>query len=289
MATAVALQTNFGIERLAGSLGAAIVGLDLAKPIEAGTMVRLRQAFLDHLVLVFPGQAHITPEEQVAFARLWGPLHIAPGGYVPGNAALIEIASRGARRGSDDPNAPENHPSARLARTDIWHSDLTYDVKPPLGSLLFAREIPAIGGDTMFANQYLAYETLSGGMQRLLESVRAVHSGEGHFRLVGRDPAEAPRTAHPVVRTHPETRRKALYVNRVWVQHLEGMTPDESEPLLAFLYAHAVRPEFTFRHRWSAGDLLMWDNRCVQHNAIQDYGDATRVMHRATVLGDAPF
>jgi taurine dioxygenase len=142
--------------------------------------------------------------------------------------------------------------------------------------------------DTMFASQYLAYQTLSPGMKRLLDPLKAVHRGEGTYRVAGLDPADAPATLHPVVRTHPETSKRALYVNCVSTRHFEGMTVEESRPLLEYLYAHAAHYNFTFRHRWTVGDLLIWDNRCTQHYVIWDFGRQPRTMHRATVLGDRP-
>jgi taurine dioxygenase len=280
-----AITARLRIRRLAGSLGAAVDGLDLAEPVDSETMHALRQAFLEHLVLVFPGQAHITPAQHVSFAAQWGPLQTMPAGHLPGHPELIEIA---ARRGVKPSNAnPERrtHETAKLARTDIWHSDQSYEQHPVIGSLLLARELPSAGGDTMFANQYDAFATLSAGMQDMLRDLRAVHSGEGFYRLVGLDPANAPVTAQPVARVHPETGRTALFVNRIWTKHFENMTVEESQPLLNYLYAHAVEPCFTFRHHWQVGDLLMWDNRAVQHYAVDDYGDETRVMHRATILG----
>jgi taurine dioxygenase len=279
------LPGGLRLHRLAGSLGAAVEGLDLTQPVGDDTMQALRQAFLEHLVLVFPGQAHITPAQHVAFARLWGPLQTMPAGHLPGHPELIEIA---ARRGVKPSNAnPERrtHESAKLARTDIWHSDQTYEQHPVIGSLLLARELPTAGGDTMFANQYDAFDTLSTGMQKLLRDLRALHSGEGYYRLMGLDPANAPLTPQPVARVHAETGRTALYVNRIWTKQFEDMTVEESQPLLNYLYAHAVEPCFTFRHRWQVGDLLIWDNRAVQHYAVDDYGNETRIMHRATILG----
>lgn len=280
-----AASASFRIRRLAGSLGAAMEGMDLSQPVDDDRMAALRQAFLEHLVLVFPGQAHITPRQHVAFAARWGELQIMPKRHLENCPELIEIASRGGVRPGDHQPELRAHPSARLARTDIWHSDQSYEPCPAIGSLLLAREIPSVGGDTMFANQYAAFEALSPGMQRMLRGLRAVHSGEGYYRLTGLDPADAPETAQPVALVHPETGRTALYVNRVWTTRFEDMSVEESRPLLDYLYAHAVEPPFTFRHRWSVGDLLMWDNRCVQHYAIDDYGSETRIMHRATIMG----
>jgi len=284
MTTVAPVAPKLKVTRLAGSLGAAVEGVDLAGALSESTMRALREAFLEHLVLVFPGQGHITPADHVAFARRWGPVQVMGGQNLPDHPELIAIV-QGGRAGADRKLSA----AGRLARTDIWHTDQSYEPTPALGSLLLAREIPSAGGDTMFANQYHAYETLSPGMKRMLTGLRAVHSGVGYCEVVGLDPADAPINLHPVVRTHPETGRPALYVNRVWTTALENMTEAESRPLLDYLYEHAVDPSFTFRHRWTAGDLLMWDNRCVQHYAIHDYGDEKRVMHRATVLGDKPF
>jgi taurine dioxygenase len=285
METQTSTPTGLTLRKLAGSLGAAVEGLDLSQPVSDGTVQWLRHAFLEHLVLVFPGQAHITPAQHVDFARRWGALQTMPAGHLPGHPELIEIAARrGVKPGNANPER-RTHETAKLARTDIWHSDQTYEQNPVIGSLLLARELPSAGGDTMFANQYDAFDTLSSGMQDLLRNLRALHSGEGFYRVMGLDPADAPVTAQPVARVHPETGRTALYVNRIWTRQFENMTVEESQPLLNYLYAHAVEPCFTFRHRWQVGDLLMWDNRAVQHYAIDDYGMETRVMHRATILG----
>jgi taurine dioxygenase len=172
--------------------------------------------------------------------------------------------------------------------TDQWHSDVTMEESPPLGSFLLARVVP-VGGDTIFANQYLAYEALSDGMKRLLDGLCAVHNGDNFARAGNYDPASFPSNVHPIVRTHPETGRKALFVNPVYTSGIDGMTVAESKPLLDYLFAHSVQPNFTFRHHWTEGDMLMWDNRCLQHFAVADYGSSPRTMHRVTVLGDRPF
>lgn len=275
--------------RLAGTLGLEVTNIDLAKPVSDKLLARLKKYLEDYQVLVFPNQGHLKPEDHIAFAGLWGPLHIMPAGHVPGHRELIKIESRGGKVQSTNREAAELHDSARLARTDIWHSDFSFEETPPLGSLLLAREIPEYGGDTMFASQYAAYEALSPAMQNLLAGMRALHCGEGYYRIMGLDPGDAPKQLQPVVRSHPVTGRKALYVNRIWTKHFEGMTVEESQPLLNFLYEQAARPNFTFRHRWSPGDLVFWDNRFVQHYAINDYGSQTRIMHRATVLGEKPL
>jgi taurine dioxygenase len=258
---------------LGGSIGAEVGGLDLSAPLDESTARALRQLFLQHCVLVFPEQGHLSPAQQVAFARHWGELQTMPEGspLLEGQREVFVLDFEG-----------------RKPPTDIWHSDLTLTARPPMSTILLGRVIP-VGGDTLFANQYLAYEQLSEGMKAILEGLRAVHTGKHWAKSAARfDEEELPHSVHPVVRTHPETGRKALYVNAAYASHFEGMTIDESRPLLEWLCTHSVQPNFTFRHRWSAGDLLMWDNRCLQHFAVADYGAAKRVMHRVVVLGDEP-
>jgi taurine dioxygenase len=178
----------------------------------------------------------------------------------------------------------------------IWHSDTAYLAEPPMGSMLLAREVPPYGGDTLFASQYLAYESLSEAMRRLLEGLVAVNSSAKADVSKTREdrvkeqagPHKNYEAEHPVVRTHPETGRKALYVNVAHTARFKGMTEEESAPLLNFLYEHQVRPEFTCRFQWRVGSLAFWDNRCAQHNPINDYHGHRRVMHRITLAGDRP-
>ena len=281
----VTLERELVVTPLAGALGARVEGIDLAQPKSAATMARLKEVFLEYLVLVFPGQDHLTPDQQVHFASQWGDIQRSAGMPADGRDDIVELATGGAKK-IRDADMPE---AQKLARADIWHSDQSFEPCPPLGSFLLARTLPSRGGDTMFANQYLAYETLSEPIRRMLHGLRALHSGEGFNLAVGRDPADALRTLHPVVRRHPETGRSTLFVNRIWTHRIDGLSDAESRMLLDFLYAHASQPEFTFRHRWTPGDLLMWDNRCTQHYAINDYGQERRVMNRVTVLGDMPL
>ncbi|MGI9589913.1 MAG: TauD/TfdA dioxygenase family protein [Myxococcota bacterium] len=261
--------------RLSGALGAEIRSVDLAK-LDDALFKAIHAAFLEHHVLVFPDQ-RLAPEDQIAFGERFGELHIHPiVPHIEGHPPILCIPNLGKER----------------AITENWHSDVTFEARPPMASALYALEIPPAGGDTMFANQHLAYERLSPGMQRLLEGLEAVHSAEGLARATrGRKEAEAGSIdgqRHPVVRTHPETGRKALFVNPAFVVGLADMTREESQPLLAFLYRHATSPDLTMRHVWRRGDLVIWDNRSVQHYAIHDYGDAPRTMHRVTVIGDEP-
>jgi taurine dioxygenase len=247
------------VSRLSGSLGAAISGVDLAE-LDDTTFEQIHRAWLEHLVLVFPNQ-NISPEKHVAFGRRFGEVTVHP--LYPGKGPhpeIMELRNRG----------------KALTITENWHSDTTSLPEPPMATINIARVVPEAGGDTMFANEYLAFEGLSPRMQLLLESLNAVHSSASETNT------------HPVVRTHPETGRRALFVNRYFVKQFEGMTEEESAPLLGYLFEHSVLPEYTFRHRWKESDLIIWDNRCTLHYAIHDYGDAERVLDRINVRGDRP-
>ena len=269
----ISRSSALSVAPLAGALGARVDGVDLRR-VDDETMKILRAAFLKYCVLVYPGQERLTPEEHATFAAQWGELNYSPAqshvSCVDGNRAVLLVDWHGEK-----------------PQTDSWHSDFSLDERPPMGSLLLARIVP-VGGDTVFANQYLAYEALSDGMKRMLEGLSAVHSAHNFAKYMNQDAARMPKSTHPVVRTHPETGRKALYVNSGYTAHFDGMSEDESMPLLRWLWAHCTQPNFTFRHRWSVGDLLMWDNRCTQHFAIADYGSSPRTMHRVTILGDRP-
>jgi taurine dioxygenase len=268
--------------RLSGSLGAEVRGVDVADVGET-LFDAIRSAFLEHHVLVFRDQK-LSPEQQISFGERWGALHVHPiVPHLPGYPPILCIANLGKQR----------------TITEVWHSDVTFEETPPMASLLYAVEVPEAGGDTQFANQHLAYERLSPGMKRMLERMRAIHTGRGLARNVGKGEVgkgevgkgEAWNTdgqLHPVVRTHPETGRKALFVNRAFTVAFEDMTPEESQPLLRFLFDCGSRLDLSFRHAWKPGDLVLWDNRSVQHYAIHDYGDAVRTMHRVTVEGDEP-
>lgn len=279
------------VKPIAGAIGAEIFGLDLSKDISQETFARLHQAFLDHLVLFIRDQ-DITTDQQKAFARRFGPLIVDPFVKAPeGHPEVMEVKK-------------DTHETKNFA--NMWHSDATFLQKPPLGSFLYALEIPDFGGDTMFANQYLAYETLSPGMRAMLDRLKAVHGAKSYneevdagnyndrrsIKLRFDDVMKAAANTeveHPVVRTHPETGRKALYVHVAYVLRFKDWTEEESKPLLDFLYAHSVRPEFTCRYRWTKGTLAMWDNRCAMHYPINDYQGKRRVMRRVTAEGDRPF
>jgi taurine dioxygenase len=277
------MSASFRVEPVAGALGAEILGIDLAGELSEDTVAAIRRAWLEHLVVFFRDQ-DLPPALFLAFARRLGE---------PIEYPFV--------KGLDE--APEIIPvlkleSERVNFGGIWHSDTAYLEVPPMASMLVAREVPPAGGDTEFANMYLAYETLSDGMKRLLQGLVAVNSSAAadvsrtrEDRLKDSARADARKeysAAHPVVRVHPETGRRALYVNVAHTVRFEGMTEAESAPILRYLYRHQVRPELTCRFRWRPGSLAFWDNRCAQHNAINDYQGHRRLLHRITLAGDEP-
>lgn len=275
---------QFSLTPVAGALGARISGINLADPLDAEVLQAVREAFRQYLVLSFSDQGHITPRQHAQFAANWGELQRLPAGTIDPDGNILQLKTGGA----DDRRSRSGDVSEaqKLARPDIWHADQTFEPFPPLGSFLLAHTLPPVGGDTMWSNQYLAYETLSAPMRTMLDGLTAQHSGEGYYAVIGLDPASAPRNVHPVVVTHPETGRRALFVNRIWTKRIVELSDTESRALLEYLYEHAVQPEFTCRHTWTQGDLVMWDNRCTLHYAINDYGSSQRIMLRATALGD---
>ena len=262
----------------AGALGAVVSGVDLAQPLDDATLAALRRVWLAHLVLFFRDQ-RLAPAQLKAFAAHFGPLNRHPIlAGVAGEPTVLEL---------------RREPDARYCFSD-WHTNLTYMERPLLGAMLYAREVPAAGGDTQFANMYLAYETLSDGMKALLGGLVAVHAANvaAYLGDPTRKASEAEMAArvaeHPVVRTHPETGRKSLFVHAVSTTHFKGMTVAESRPLLSYLFRHALRPEFTCRFDWAVDSLAFWDNRCTQHQALDDYFGQRRVMHRVSIEGDRP-
>jgi len=274
------------VRPIAGACGAEVHGVDLAKPLDDATFAEVRRAFVENLVIFFRDQT-LTEEQHKAFGRRFGTLNIHPR-YLPleGHPEIFPIRK--------DPEHKENVGG-------VWHSDLTHLPAPPLGSILYALEVPPFGGDTMFANQYRAYEALSDGMKTMLDGMTAVHDNRIQSNKVAseRNSARAsklrqdnqedePECEHPVVITHPESGRKALFVNIIRTHRFAGMTEDESRPLIEFLCDHAVRPEFTCRFRWEKGSLAFWDNRCVMHYALNDYPGYRRYMNRVTVDGARP-
>jgi len=270
------------VKRIAGALGAEIGGVDL-RELDDGTLAAIRAAWLEHLVIFFRDQP-LAPAQYMAFAQRIGQPIEYP--FVRGIAGFPEIIE------------VKKLEHERINFGGVWHSDTAYLEVPPMASMLLAREVPPQGGDTLFANMYLAYQSLSDGMKRLVEPLWAVNSSakadvtrtrEDRLKADGNDKAGRELVAeHPVVRTHPETGRKALYVNFAHTVRFRGMTEKESAPLLEFLFQHQVRPEFTCRFSWQVGSLALWDNRCAQHNPVNDYHGHRRLMHRITLAGDRP-
>ncbi len=269
--------------RVAGALGAEVEGLDLSRPLAKAEMEELRRLWHEHLVLFFRRQ-DLSPAQFMDFARQLGePVEYPMVKGLQDFPRIIEV---------------KKLEHERAAFGAIWHSDTAYLERPPMASMLIARELPPFGGDTLFANMYLAFEALSSSLRDLLQTLRAVNSSakadvtktrEDRVRSSGTEDAKKEFVAeHPVVRTHPETGRKALYVNPAHTVRFAGWTEEESAPLLKYLYEFQVRPEFTCRFQWQPASIALWDNRCAQHNPVNDYHGYRRVMHRITLAGDVP-
>ncbi len=268
------------VEGLSPALGAEVSGVDLAR-LDDRSFKEIRHAWLEHQVLFFRGQK-LSRAEQKAFGQRFGELHIHP-------AAPTD----------------RDHPEVLCVRTDAdskqiagyhWHTDVSCDLEPPSASILRMEIVPPTGGDTLFASMYAAFDALSDSMQRFLTPLRAVHSGERvyteRYGLTAKprgDEGSYPVTSHPVVRTHPETGRRALYVNDGFTTHIENLKPAESRAQLDFLYQHAARPDFQYRFHWEPDSIAVWDNRCVQHLAVWDYYPEVRQGYRVTVKGDRPL
>lgn len=271
------------VDRTAGALGAEISGVDLAEPLSDDTVAAIRRALLDNLVIFFRDQ-ELTTAQYLAFAQRFGePIEYPFVRGLDGFPMVTPVVKR-----EDE----------TVNFGGVWHSDTTYLATPPMATMLYAREVPPFGGDTLFANMYLAYESLSPGLQRVLDglvgisdSTKADGSKTREDRIRDSGTAQANRrllAEHPAVRTHPETGRKALYVNAAHTARFTEWSAEESASLLNYLFGHLARPEFTCRFRWRAGSLAFWDNRAAQHNAVNDYHGHRRVMHRITLKGDAP-
>jgi taurine dioxygenase len=266
------------VDKLTPHTGAEIRGVDLSQPLDEPTFKEVHAALIDNGVIFFRDQ-HLTPEQQKAFGRLFGELHMHPAA----------------------PSLLEGHPEILVIHADEtskhvagenWHSDVSCDLEPPMGSVLYMHELPPVGGDTLFASMYAAYEALSEPMKRFLEPLTAMHEGEHVYR--GRygvnDAGKVfPKAEHPVIRTHPVSGRKALFVNGGFTTRIKQLARPESDALLQFLFRHVETPEFHCRFRWQVNSVAFWDNRCVQHHAMWDYYPQRRHGHRVTIKGDRPF
>ncbi|AQV93916.1 taurine dioxygenase [Cupriavidus necator] len=256
-----------------GSVGASVDGINLNEPLDDAQFELLQRAFLDHCTLVFRGQ-HIQPREQLAFASRWGePVVTAMLQPLDGYPEVVQITK-----------IPKE-----TASTEAWHYDAPFTAVPPKVSILSAVHVPH-GGDTMWSNQYLAYERLSPGLRETLQGLKLRFRGSRLGRMLGVAEKDIPQAVHPIVRTHPETGRKALYIaHDENVLGIEGWTMEESRPLLNYLYQHSTTPDNVYRHTWSRGDVVMWDNRCTMHYAVHDYGSQERVLNRVTLKGEVPM
>jgi taurine dioxygenase len=274
---------HFTVKPLSGSVGALIEGLDLSCDQDADVIAEIRQAWLDHLVIFFRDQ-HLSDKRLMTFGRYFGELYLHPNLAKKGpHPEVIHVVKE---------------PDATRVVGAEWHTDTAHVECPPMGAILHALETPPKGGDTLFANQYLAYETLSDGLKATLNELKAVHddsrvagpsANKGRSTETRDDDAWRPTVnTHPVVRTHPETGRKSLYVNIASAHYFDGMTKAESAPLLRYLFDHATRPEFTCRFNWTPGSVAFWDNRCLKHIAVNDYHGHRRDMRRVQLAGDRP-
>jgi len=268
------------VRKLNPVIGAEICGVDLSKDLDSQQFKELHEALMENLVIFFRNQ-NITVEQHKAFGRRFGKLHVHPNAAqeLAGHPEILVI------------KADEN---SKHVAGEEWHSDVSCDEEPPMGSVLHMHTVPPDGGgDTMFANMYAAFEALSPPLQRMLEGLTAVHdSGKAHgYRIKAGDRSDMnfPRSIHPVVRTHPVTGRKALYVNRGFTTRITQLRPHESTAMLEMLYRHCETPEFMCRFRWQPNSVAFWDNRATQHHALFDYFPHRRYGLRVTVVGDKPF
>ena len=270
---------TIAVDKLTPIIGAEITGVDLAQPLSNRTQDEIHRALAENSVIFFRDQ-RLTPSQHLAFGRLFGELHIHPAApHAEGEPALMRIHA--------DRDSPR-------ANGEGWHSDVSCDTEPPMGSILHISQCPPKGGDTLFASMYAAYEALSDRMKAYLEGLNAFHDGADVYRGLYAnfgvaDKAQYPSAEHPVIRTHPVTGRRALYVNRGFTRRILGLPRDESDAILAYLYSLAENPLFQCRFRWTENAVAFWDNRCTQHRAMWDYWPHTRSGHRVTIAGERPI
>ena len=268
------------VKRFAPNLGAEVTGVDLSEDIDDGQFSEILDALHNYQVLFFKNQREISPEMQVKFGKRFGDLHTHPAApTMDGHPEVFEIHAT---------------KDSKIANGEFWHSDVSCDEMPPLGTMLQIHILPACGGDTMFSNMYSAYDSLSLPLREMLDHMTATHESEhiykGRYSDRGRNDSEidCPRAIHPVVRTHPETGRKALFVNRTFTTRINELSAHESDNILEMLFQHAEHIDHQIRFRWSLNDMAFWDNRCCMHRAIWDYWPEERKGRRVTILGDRP-
>ncbi len=286
------MSTSFEIRDLPDVLGAEILNLDLAQPLSDGDFLSIRRRLAERAVLVFRGQEALTPDQQIAFSRRFGPLeiHVQHHFHLAGHPEILIVS-----------NVVENGKPLGLGDAGkYWHSDLSYMALPSLGSLLHSKEWPAEGGDTIFVNMVAAYEALPDDVKARIDGLSAEHSylarnvkqqklnGDLRPGLTAEQAARVPPVVHPVVRVHPESGKRALFVSEGFTTHILGLPEDESDALLAMLYAHSTEPRFQYRHKWHPHDMIFWDNRQTLHLATGCPAELRRTLYRTTVQGDAP-
>ena len=273
-------MTKLQISRLAFGLGAEVIGFDASQPVADETIAEIRRTWLKHVVLVFPGQ-NLDLAQHIAFSRRFGTLEAHPAKQYrhQDHPEIFEVTNR----------IIDGRKSLTAEVGRKWHSDGAFTLRPPTGSLLHCRQLPSVGGDTWFANMYAAYEKLSPTLKKVVDVLSVVNDLGSYtaVRQLDDHVHDNPPVVQPMVRIHAETGRKALYLNETVTRQIHGMTREESAGLLQYLFAHSVRPEFTYRHRWRRHDLVMWDNRCAMHLAAGDYDPAeVRQMYRTTLAGE---
>ena len=271
---------HIDVKALTPAVGAEIRGVDLGAPLPDEVFGEVRSAFLRHQVVFFKEQEALAPDRQAAFARRFGGLHLHPAApHLEGRPEIFVI---------------HTHKDSKVANGNGWHTDVSCDDEPPLGTMLQLHKLPSQGGDTLFASMYAAWDALSGPMQAFLSTLTARHESEHVYRgrYSDRNVDDAgkvyPETSHPVVRTHPETGRRALYVNRAFTTRIEGLGAAESRALLNFLFEHMEQERFQVRFKWEVNDMAFWDNRCLKQYAMWDYWPEERKGHRVTIRGDRP-
>ena len=276
------INNSFNIKPFAPNLGAVITNVDLSNDINDAELRGIRDAFHKYQVLFFQNQSEISPKNHIKLGRCFGDLHIHPAAPKMKNyPQIFEI------------NTDKNSKIANGA--EDFHSDVSCDIEPPLGTMLQLHILPECGGDTMFANMYMAYEALSNPMQKFLSDLKASHESEHFYRgrykteSNGESKTEYPSAIHPVIRTHPETGKKAIFVNKFFTTRIVGLEPQESKFILDFLFSHIEKTEFQIRYRWNKNDMAFWDNRCTIHKALWDYFPQERKGRRVTIKGDKPF
>jgi len=276
----VPAMTRLRLTPYSPALGAEVRGIDLASGLDERSYREVRQALLDYQVLFFKDQTEIAAATQIAIGKMFGELHRHPAApEMPGHPEIFEIHA---------------HKDSKVANGEFWHSDVSCDEEPPLGTMLQIHILPPVGGDTMFANMYAAYDALSEPMKNMLSGLTALHESEhvyrGRYSDRGVDDLGKvyPQAIHPVIRTHPETGRKALYVNRTFTTRINELSKSESDAVLELLFDHGEHVDFQIRYRWAVNDVAFWDNRCAMHRAIWDYWPNERRGRRVTIKGDRP-